>query len=927
MPDSRAGTPVPGSVESGITATGRMERVSTRAWSRHRTIGSAVRAAKAGSVVSVAPGVYRERLVLDRSVTIVAEEGGGAVELTSTEGPVLAVRAGTAVVRGLTVRGLQPDQAAVTVTGGHLTLDGATVIGGSVEASGAATLALRSSAIEDTAAIGLAVLDGAEVKATDLRLERAEGSGVVAVGASRIELLKTTLNEVAGIGVRIANTAVGVLDHCDIGRVGSAAVELTGAGQVWLRDTAIHDVRGDGVRIRGGAPFPAGWWSDLPLLRLPESGPGDPGTEGGVRLERCRVSRTEGAGVQLSEAAQMVMTDTDLERTGTVALIATGDSRTAVVDTRITNSVQTALAVQDDAQVHVISGKILDSAANAVYVAGGRLMLQDCELRRSGLTAVHVLGNASVTMAGCVVAGTPEIGIRAIDRALLRVQGGAVEGAELQGVQISATADAVLEGLTITGGNVGVRVDTPHRPLLRDCEIRDVTQTGIEVAAGAAPTAVNVRVSNSGAAGIFLDEGAEPRLENCTVTGAGGSGIAIWSGARPTISATRVSKCAKNGIYFGAGAHGTLTDVEISNTEYPAVYLGSKADPVLVRCHVRDAAEDISAADDADATFEQCWSAGVASATFPASADPSARTLPGPVPPAATAEPAAPEGSVTGTAPGAVDLDRLLAQLNGLVGLTRVKRDVGTMVKLVQMVKRRREAGLSPPPMSRHLVFAGNPGTGKTTVARLYGQLLAELGMLSSGHLVEVDRGTLVGEYVGHTAPKTQAAFRRAMGGVLFIDEAYALVPEGHGNDFGHEAISTLVKLMEDHREEVVVIVAGYPEHMKHFIAANPGLSSRFSRTLTFDDYSAGELVEIVETQAREHDYRLSEAARTALWDKFVAVDRAEGFGNGRFARKAFQQMTEQHAGRVTELPDPTNEQLSTLEPSDLADFDVDTRG
>ena len=910
--------------ESGITATGRVERVSTRAWSRHRTIGSAVRAAKEGTVISVAPGVYLERLVLDRSVTIVAERGGGAVELTSPEGPALAVRAGTAVVRGLTVRGTRADQAVVTVAAGRLTLDGTTVTGGSVEASGGSTLVLLSCAIEDTAVAGLTARDGSLVEAHDLRLERVAGTGVTATGAARIELVRATLNALTGVGVRVGDAAVAVLEHCDIGHAGSAGIDVTGAGQAWLRDTVIHDVTGAGVRIRDGAPFPADWWQDLPPLRLPKAGDGDPGAVGGVRLERCRISRTEGAGVQLGGAGQLLVTDTDLERTGTAGLIAADESRAALVDARIVDSLRTALAVQDNAQVRATGGRILDAAANAVYAAGGRTLLRDCELRRSGLTAVHVLGTASVALVDCVVAGTPEIGIRAVDRALLRVRGGAVEGADMQGVQISEMADGVVEGLTITGGQIGVRVDTAHRPLLRDCDIRDVGQTGVEIAAGAAPTLQNVRVSNCGAAGFFLDEGAEPMLDDCTVTGAGGSGIAVWTGARPTISALRVSQCKKNGIYFGAGAHGRLAGADVSGTGYPAVYIGSGADPVLVSCHVHDTDEDVSAADDAAATYEGCWSTDVATATFPAAGSP-ARSMTGPR--TLPSGPAAPSAPTAGTAPGPVGPEHLLTRLNELVGLTRVKHDVGTMVKLVQMVRRRREAGLSPPPMSRHLVFAGNPGTGKTTVARLYGQLLTELGMLSSGHLIEVDRGQLVGEYVGHTAPKTQAAFRRALGGVLFIDEAYALAPEGHGSDFGQEAISTLMKLMEDHRDELVVIVAGYPEHMRHFIAANPGLSSRFSRTLTFDDYSADELVQIVEVQAREHDYRLSGPARAALWDKFVAVDRGEGFGNGRFARKVFQQMTEQHARRVTELSDPTDEQLSTLEPDDLADFDIDTRG
>jgi SpoVK/Ycf46/Vps4 family AAA+-type ATPase len=268
----------------------------------------------------------------------------------------------------------------------------------------------------------------------------------------------------------------------------------------------------------------------------------------------------------------------------------------------------------------------------------------------------------------------------------------------------------------------------------------------------------------------------------------------------------------------------------------------------------------------------------------------------------------------------AEDLDSLLSELHQLVGLARVKRDVTTLVSLAQLVRKREDLGLPPPPISRHLVFAGNPGTGKTTVARLYGRLLHALGMLATGHLVETDRSDLVGEYVGHTGPKTQAVFRRALGGVLFIDEAYALAPRGQGGDFGQEAIATLVKLMEDHRDEVVVIAAGYPADMHHFTSANPGLASRFSRTLTFDDYSTEDLIGIIAHQAAGHRYELAEPAIAAVTGFLDRLPRDEKFGNGRTARLLFQRMTERHAQRVVGLQDPTKAALSTLLPTDLPD-------
>lgn len=236
----------------------------------------------------------------------------------------------------------------------------------------------------------------------------------------------------------------------------------------------------------------------------------------------------------------------------------------------------------------------------------------------------------------------------------------------------------------------------------------------------------------------------------------------------------------------------------------------------------------------------------------------------------------------------------------------------------MQTVRLRQQAGLPAPPLSRHLVFAGNPGTGKTTVARLYGRLLKALGLLERGHLVEVDRSSLVGEYVGHTGPKTAESFNRARGGVLFIDEAYALVPAGVSNDFGLEAVATLVKLMEDHRDEVVVIAAGYPGDMERFVSSNPGLASRFTRSLLFADYSSTELVRIVEHHAQRHRYELSDGARGALGRYFDAIARDARFGNGRAARQVFQAMTERQALRITELTSPVEAQLVVLDEQDM---------
>ncbi|WFE25945.1 AAA family ATPase [Solwaraspora sp. WMMD791] len=459
----------------------------------------------------------------------------------------------------------------------------------------------------------------------------------------------------------------------------------------------------------------------------------------------------------------------------------------------------------------------------------------------------------------------------AVDRAELTMSGCRLHAGFGAGVTIGGRSRFALTRCTVSGARYGLVVEDADGTV-DGCEFTDLAEDGVIVRIGAAPTIRASTISGCGNRGVYVYQHGRPTLETCEISGTGGAGVAVAHQSAPTLRRCRIRDTGGPAVSFGRGCGGSVEECSTENTATPAFEVADGADPTIVT-----------------GTASRRAVFGAAAAQHSGGQD-TARA------------------------------DELLAELDAMVGLESVKDEVRSLIDEIQVNEWRRGAGLPVSAVSHHLIFAGAPGTGKTTVARIYGELLAALAVLPGGPFKEVSRRDLVGQYLGHTAEKTAAVFEQARGGVLFIDEAYTLSRSfGSGGDFGQEAIDTLVKLMEDHRDEIAVIAAGYTVEMVQFLDANPGLASRFAKTIEFGNYSPQQLVVIVERMAAADEYLLADTVPQVLLAHFSAVRRDENFGNAREARKLFEGVRKAQAQRLRQSGQrPSLDDLRTVTEADV---------
>ncbi|MFD4664896.1 right-handed parallel beta-helix repeat-containing protein [Streptomyces halstedii] len=819
-----------GTVQVTHTGTSRWRRRT----GEYASLTAALEAAADGDVLTVAPGTYRENLVVHRAVTLRGGEGSaGSVRIAPADGVPLTVRS-AAVIRDIHVEG------------------------------------------QDAAAPALLVEEGTP-ELTDLRVVTRSAVGIEVRGGARPTVRRCGVDNPAGVGIAVLDGAGGVFEECEVVSAGQSGISVRDGARPRFDRCRVHHASGAGLSVTGE----------------------------GSALEAvgCEVYEIKGSGVQVTGRGSAHLTDCTVHRTSADGVTLDTDAVLTLADCDIHDIPENAIDLRSRAVLTLTRSTVRRFGRNglSVWDPGTRVDANQCEIHDStgDYPAVWVSDGATVVLDSCRVHDVPDAlfvldrGSRAdvVDSDLSQIRNTAVS--------VSDGATAQLDDCRIREASTGAWFrDHGSGGTLNNCTI-DSAQTGVIVTKGADPTIERCTVSSPAEAGFYVSAEGRGTFRGCRVTGSEGYGFHVMDGCRSTLSRCRTERCARGGYEF---ADGTSPHTE-----------GRTGGPVVEDC-TSDESALRPAAPPAPPVLAPDRTAGLLGPVSGQRTTEAAPSVAGPASPASVPAPLDP-------AEPPRDAGAVLGELDTLVGLDSVKREVRALTDMIEVGRRRQLAGLKAASVRRHLVFTGSPGTGKTTVARLYGEILASLGVLERGHLVEVSRVDLVGEHIGSTAIRTQEAFDRARGGVLFVDEAYALSPEDSGRDFGREAIDTLVKLMEDHRDAVVVIVAGYTHEMERFLTVNPGVASRFSRTITFSDYVPEELLRIVEQQAEEHEYSLADGSGEALLKYFTALPKGPAFGNGRTARQTFESMVERHAGRVAQLTEPSTDDLTLLYPEDLPEL------
>jgi hypothetical protein len=755
---------------------------------------------------------------------------------------------------------------------------------------------LRQCTIADSPTEGVSVPTRAKLEMSGCDVQRSAGISVHLNGGEA-SLRQCRIQNGRKAGLVFSSGSRGTIVECEVSGHGPAMPQV----MIWqrsgpvLRDCRIHSGTGIGILISESArprlefcqiADHAGMSVYIDSAAEPE-------------LSKCKIGPGKQNGIVVTRQAALVAEGCEIFEHGekfAQVLISNG-ANAALTECIIQKGAGPGLFLEGKAEARLVLCTLNGHGGPDVFATASRLSLDQCTIGRGMHTGLLLRGQSEAVLDKTRISGHPA------DHAELAVEDGAsatlrnshlTDGAG-HGVRVKSATVRLEDTKLINLAGAGVFAESAAKVFMRGCQLDDCGRNGLVLIGESAGTVDDSdlagkstefpqiyvgqksqlsmrasRIVQPASVGVWFAEGSGGALEGCTIEG-GQCGLGATSAAVPRVTGTTI--------------RGVQTAIRIGPTG-GGIFLQSKF-------YASEGAPSVAQA--SAATFDQCsfndspWQRSSA-------------------PPVVSANKAASED----------ELAQLMTRLNSLIGLTAVKEQVRIATSKARAMRARRLQGLPDVTVSYHTVFTGNPGTGKTTVARLMGAIYKAIGVLPKGHLVECDRSGLVAEFVGQTAVKTNKVIDQALGGILFIDEAYTLVSAGQ-SDFGQEAISTLLKRMEDDRDKLIVIVAGYPSEMESFLRSNPGLRSRFREFIDFPDYAPEELFEIFMAIAARGQYIVTPALQAALKPCLMKLhrERDETYANARTADNLFQQILATQAQRI-DASIATREQLCTLDAADL---------
>ncbi|WJY29010.1 right-handed parallel beta-helix repeat-containing protein [Sporosarcina trichiuri] len=855
-------------------------------------IQAALDDAQPGDRIEIGNGSYYETLLIDKPLTL--SSAGKEPDAVRLAGGVRVAAAGEVHLEGLTIgadaqpAGLQADSGQVTlrrclfsgIQGHPLQVEAGAKVSakqtvfrknlGGIRVSG--RLVLFGCIVEETVETAqISVRDGGQAALTECGVLGGQQEGLLLTGGSRAILTKSSFIGNGGAQLRAEQESSVEADDVRV---------LVGNGAGFSFDASDGVLRNCVFRTQAAAQIEAADGSDVQLVSCVLEDGGAAGMMVSGSKAGISASRFKGqAGDQLfcTDGSAVTVKGTEL-LSGAAGGLLCDRSACTFLGSKVHYHQSTQLSARNESALTLIDCDVTDGRERGISVADSRLRVSDSVIRRHAGVQVSASDESDVTLSASEVAGGGSSGVL-------------VKQSSLQASESTVSAH---QGSNVLLGYAAAAEIT-------DCRITNSGKNGLLAGRGARVSLERTALFRNRRTQLAAEESAEISMTVCEIYDGSASGLELIRVQQVSVADAKFHSHADDQVILQACPSAAFRAVQVMGGMKAGLRLEQSA-PVLEDClFAENRGGDLAAADGSE---PQLINTKLAMAR-----------------PAGVSESPPPVDSMAFSDPQLLGL--LMEELDGFIGLSDVKYKLKSMMSLMEVNQFKAERGLNASPtLAPHMVFAGNPGTGKTTVARLMGAFFKWLGLLEKGHLVEVKREDLVGTHVGSSEELTKAKIKEAMGGVLFIDEAYTLAPgTAAGNDYGKKVIDTLVPAMENHRGGFVVIAAGYPADMERFLAANPGLNDRFTEQITFTDYTPDELMEIFLMQCG-NGYSLTAAAERAVRDVLTSRYRTRGetFGNARMVRTLLEQITQAQSMRIAALPrdEWTETVLTTLEEEDV---------